>query len=49
MTRLKYKFATTSFFKYGKYYDVLPISTTLGKAKGEDGKIHIISLNCFEK
>lgn len=49
MTRLKYIFVTTSFFKYGKIYDVLAISTTHGKAQGEDGKIHIISLNCFDK
>lgn len=49
MIRLKYTFVTTSYFKYGKIYEVLTISTTHGKARGEDGKIHIISLNCFQK
>lgn len=49
MIRLKYTFVTTSFFKYGKKYDVLIISMTHGKAQGEDGKIHTISLSCFER
>lgn len=49
MVRMRYIFASTPFFKYGKYYDVIEYTNTLAKAKGNDGNIHIISLSCFER